>query len=119
MTSFHSLPIYVSERSAKNMWQDYRVYPEGIELRARLIFSTFVVPVDDIIEVKVVPGGFFRGLSHLGELGFWFALKLDWADMFEHVTIHRKSGFFKYIRFTPDDPARFVAACQSIMTRRA
>ncbi len=115
MTAFQTLPIYVSERSAKNMWQDYRVYPEGVELRSRLLFKTFVVPAEDIIEVKVVPGGFFWGLFHLAELGFWFALKLDWADMFEHVSLHRKSGVFKYIRFTPDNPTMFVAACQSIM----
>jgi hypothetical protein len=97
------------------MWQDYLVYPEGVELRARLLFRTFVIPAEDILEVKVVPGGFFWGLFHAAELGFWFALKLDWADMFEHVSLHRKSGHIKYIRFTPDNPARFVAACRSIM----
>jgi hypothetical protein len=115
MTAFQSAPIYVSERSAKNMWQEYRVYPEAVELRARLLFTTFVITAEDILDVKVVPGGFFWGLFHAAELSFWFAVKLDWADVCEHVWLHRKSGRMKNIRFTPDNPERFVAACRSIM----
>lgn len=113
--AFNSVPIYVSERCAKNMWQDYRVYPEGVELRTRLLFRTFIIPAEDILDVKVVPGGFWWALFHAAERSYWFALKIDWADHCEHVWLHRKSGRFKNIRFTPDDPARFVAACRSIM----
>jgi hypothetical protein len=45
----------------------------------------------------------------------WWVLKLDWSDLCEHVEIHRKSGLFKWLRFTPDNPAQFAAACKSIM----
>jgi len=33
-------------------------------------------------------------------------LKLDLADLAEHVAID-KDGFWKQVRITPDDPARF------------
>ena len=65
--------------------------------------------------MEIVPGGFFWAVFHEVELGFWFALKLDWADFFEHFSLHRKSGLVKYIRFTPDDSRRFVAVCQGII----
>ena len=113
--TFQSLPIYVSERSAKNMWQDYAVYPEGVELKARLILKTFVIQAEDIIDVKLVHGLSFWNPAYWADPSHWFALKLDWADICEHVSLHRRSGMFKYIRFTPDNPAKFVAACRSIV----
>jgi hypothetical protein len=103
-----TVPIYVSEKSAKNMWQDYRVYPDRIQLRCWFLLSTFAIPLDDIVEVRI---------SRRGLLGLtcWWGLKLDWADLFEHVQLHRKTGLFRWLRFTPDNPERFVAACQSVM----
>jgi len=76
--------------------------------------SRFVIPAEDILDVNLRQrfslGDIFGGKVRLR----WWALKLDWADLFRHVEIHRKSGLFKYLRFTPDNPERFVAACKSI-----
>ena len=60
MSSFHDSPIYVSEKSAKNFWQDYRVFPDRVELRCWMLFSRFVIPAEDILDVKVRPRFSFR-----------------------------------------------------------
>ena len=38
-----------------------------------------------------------------------WGLKLDLADLFIHAGILRKKGWFKRIRFTPENPEEFVA----------
>jgi len=98
-----TVPIYVSEKSVKNLWQDYRVYPDRVQLRSWALLSTFVIRAEDIIAVKVTTRLFTWGL------------KLDLTDLFEHVELHRKTGLFRSLKFTPENPERFVAACQSIM----
>jgi hypothetical protein len=105
-----SPPIYVSEKSAKNFWQDYRVYPDRIELRCWIVLKTFVIPAQDIVEIKIRPAFSLREDLKLN----WWALKLDWSDLCEHVQIHRKTGWIRYLRITPDNPMNFVAACRSL-----
>jgi hypothetical protein len=90
------------------MWQDYSVFPDRVELRCWMGLRTLVILAQDILDVEVLSRAIFS-LKH------WYALKIDWADLFSHVAIHRKSGLFRYIKFTPDNPADFVAACKSIM----
>ena len=104
-------PIYVSKRSAKNFWQDYRVFPDRIELRCWIVLKTFVIRAEDIVDIKIRPGFSF---SKMNIRMSWWALKLDWSDFCEHVEIHRKTGLFKYLRITPDSPVNFVAACRSM-----
>lgn len=108
-------PFYVSKPMARNGKQGYRVYADRVELDARVRLGTFVIPAEDIISVEVRPppavGDLFRGR------GFFYSLplKIDAVDFFEHVAIHRRSGLIRHIRFTPDDPEKFVSACKSIM----
>jgi len=67
-----------------------------------------------MITLEVRPAGvigdLFRGKGRAA-----LALKLDLADLAPHVALHRRSGAFKYLRFTPDDPVGFVAAYQRAM----
>jgi hypothetical protein len=98
-----SVPIYVSQKSGKNLWQDYRVYPDRVQLRCWALLSTFVIRAEDIVEVQVSTG-----------LLVW-GLKLDLSDFFTHVKLRRRAGLFRNLKFTPDNPERFVAACKSIM----
>ena len=44
---------------------------------------------------------------------FW-ALKLDLADLKEHVGIKRRNGFFKQLRFTPEIPNEFVSKARQV-----
>jgi len=107
-------PTYASEKSAKNFWQDYRVYPDRIELRCWIVLKTFVIPAEDILEIKIRPAFSFLDLFRGKVKVLWWVIKLDWADLCEHVEIHRKTGWFKYLRITPDNPTNFVAACRAI-----
>ncbi len=114
MSVFGDVPIYVSEKSAKNFWQDYRVFPDRIELRCWIVPKTFVIPAEDILDIEIHPPFSLIDLVR-GKIKLNSALKLDWSDLCEHVEIHRKTGWFKYLRITPDNPANFVAACRSMI----
>jgi hypothetical protein len=90
------------------MWQDYQVFPDRVELRCWILLRKLVIPAKDIVDIEVERPAAL-GLKH------WYAFKIDWADLFSHVVIHRRSGLLKHIKFTPDNPAHFAAACKSIM----
>ena len=107
--------IYISPRSSKSLWQEYRVYPDRIELQCKVALHTFVIPADEILDIQARPPLVFADLFRGKGFVYAFPLKIDWADMCRHVGVRRKSGFMKHIRFTPGDPDKFVEACKSIM----
>jgi hypothetical protein len=98
-------PLYLSKRTAKSLWQEYRIYPDRLELQFWLFLHTFVIPADEIVEITIRPPE-----------TIWY-FKLDNCNFCRHVRLKKKSGFFKRIAFTPDDPEKFVAMCQSIMPK--
>ena len=108
-------PLYVSAKSFKNLWQEYRIYADRIKLES--FVGRKIIPASDILNVEVRPplviGDIFRGKGLRESL----ALKLDLADLCPHVAILRRSGLFRHIRFVPDDPDTFARICKSIMTR--
>jgi len=80
-----------------------------------MTLSSFVIPAEDILSIEV-RGPFSIGDIFGGKVKLrWWVLKLDWSDFFQHVEIHRRSGLFKYLRFTPDNPQNFVATCESLL----
>jgi hypothetical protein len=105
-------PLYESRRMFRNLWQRYRVYTDRIELH--FFLGKKILRVDDIVDLEVraapVIGDLFRGKG----LAFSLALKLDFSDFFRHVAIHRRSGWIKYIRITPNDPEEFIRVYRSI-----
>lgn len=106
-------PLYMSKRLLRNLWQQYRIYSDRIELRSCV--GRKVIWAEDIIEVQVRPPIVIGDLFRRKGWARSFALKLDLADFFHHVAIHRRSGWIKHFRFTPDDPETFVSICKSIM----
>ncbi len=108
-------PLYVSAKSLPNLWHEYRIYPDRIELDS--IVGRKVILAGDILDVEVRPplviGDIFRGKGFKNGL----ALKLDLADLCPHVAILRRSGWFRHLRITPDDPDTFVRICRSIMPK--
>jgi hypothetical protein len=107
--------IYVSPRSSKSLWQEYRVYPDRIELQCKVALHTLVIPADEILDIQIRPPLVFADLFRGKGFVYAFPLKIDFADTCRHVAIKRRSGFIKHIRFTPDDPDKFVEACKTIM----
>ncbi len=92
--------LYQSKKMGRNLWSDYRVEEDVVVLRWK--FGHFRIPLDEIVWIDTFKPPVIR-------TAFW-ALKIDNADLFVHVGLKRKTGFFKQIRFTPDDPEAFVEA---------
>lgn len=108
--------MYRSKRLLKNFWQEYRVCAERIELQFWLGLHTIVIPFREIESLKVrSPGGSLGGIV---ETFRSFPLKIDASDFCRHVLLKRTTGIFKYIRFAPDDPEKFVAAAAPYVRKR-
>ena len=101
-------PIYESKPTKKSIGNAYTIYSDRIELRCKFPFmtKTFVITKEDLISIDVFKPPVIRTT-------FW-ALKLDLADLKEHVGIKRKTGFFKQLRFTPENPEAFVLKTREI-----
>ena len=101
-------PLYTSRPSKKSISNEYRIYIDRIELRCRFPFfsKTLVIKKDDLISIGIFKPPVIRTT-------FW-ALKLDLADFNEHLGIRRTKGFFKQLRFTPDNPQAFVAKVKEL-----
>ena len=108
-------PLYVSRRSFRSLGQQYRIYTDRVELG----FFGFkkIIAGADILAVEVRPACVIGDLLRGKGLASAFALKLDLADLFRHVAIHRRSGWFRHVRFAPDDPDTFAQVCKSIMRK--
>lgn len=95
--------LYESVPTNKSMGNRYFVYSDRIELKCRFPFFTkiLVIKKDDLVSIDTYEPPVMRTT-------LW-ALKVDFADLAEHVGITRKNGFFKQLRFTPDNPKEFVS----------
>ena len=102
-------PIYISKRTGRGLWQEYRIYRDRLELQSWCLFHTLIIPAGEILKIEGRPSIFH------GQKGFIWGVKLDNCDFCRHVLLIKKSGLFKRIGFSPDDPEKFVAVCQSIM----
>lgn len=109
-------PLYVSRRLIRNLWQQYRIYADRVELQS--FPGKKILPAEDILNVEVRPAMVIADVFRGRGFSRSFALKMDLADLFRHVAIHRRSGWFKHLRFTPDDPEMFVQVCKSIISNR-
>jgi len=102
----NNTPLYKSKRTAKSLWQEYRIYRDRLELQSWLLFHTVVVPVNEIRAVEVRPSGVIWGV------------KLDNCNFCRHVLLTKKSDLFKRIGFSPGEPDKFVEICKSILPGR-
>lgn len=98
----NDLPVYESLPTKKSIGNRYSIYSDRIELRCRFVFmtKTIVIKKEDLISINIFQPPVVRTT-------LW-ALKVDLADLNEHVGIKRKNGFFKQIRFTPENPTEFT-----------
>jgi hypothetical protein len=110
-------PIYVSKPTVKSLWHEYRLFADRLELDTAP-WGRVIVPLTDIKAVSIRPAfvvfDVLRGDYGLAEM--MKTIKLDMADLSEHIAIE-KSGFWKQFRITPDDPAAFKAAVDNALAR--
>ena len=105
----HDTPLHLSKPTGKSLWQQYRIYRDRLELQSWFLLHTLVIPARDIVSVEVRPSVFS------GQKGFTWGIKLDQCDFCWHILLTKKTGCFKRLSFAPDDPAKFVEICQSIL----
>jgi len=104
-------PLYVSKRMPRNLWQDYRVFSDRIEIQCRFLLSTFIIPFNNIKEVSLsrpLAIEIFRAKAWKGGP----PIKLDFVVFYTHIVIRRNSGLLRNLRFTPDDPHLFLSVCR-------
>ena len=96
------------------------VFPDRVELTLKIIDETVDIPARDLVSVTLVPGGIREIL--LGTLLRRYPLmSLIWALTFDagvirrHILLRTRTGLVRYFRFTPREPDRFEAACNSII----
>ena len=109
-------PIYISESTARNIWQEYRIFGNRVEIDTH--FGTMTIPFEHIERVEVSESevkGLMRGDLHLK--GFRPALKVDWANFVEHVVIDKAEGLIHRILLTPDDPEVFRDTLNEALAR--
>ncbi|MCP4429874.1 MAG: hypothetical protein GY806_02740 [Gammaproteobacteria bacterium] len=102
-------PLYESRPTKKSIGNKYSIFLDRIELRCRFPFftKTLVIKKDDLISIEIYKPPVVRTSFR--------ALKLDLADLNEHVGIKRQNGFFKQLRFTPENPKEFVSQAREIL----
>ena len=102
-------PLYISRPTKKSIGNEYCIYTDRIELRCRFPFfsKTLVIKKNDLISIEIFKPPVIR-------TSFW-ALKLDLADLHEHVGVKRRKGFFKHLRFTPENPKEFVLRVKELL----
>lgn len=104
----NDIPLYESAPTKKSIGNRYSIYSDRIELRCRFPFvtKTLVIKKGDLISIDTYKPPVIRTTFR--------ALKLDLADLKEHVGIKRRNGFFKQLRFTPENPKEFVSKVREI-----
>ena len=107
MNSNPEQPLYISKPSARSLWQEYRIYPDRLELRFWLFFKILVIPLEKIVALTVVSSDTQNKEKRPFMAWFW-GLFLDWAAFQPHVLLVTRSYFARYIHFTPDHPENFI-----------
>ena len=69
------IPLYASKRTAKSLWQEYRIYRDRLELQSWFLIHTLVVPANEIQAVEIRPSGIIWGV------------KLDNCNFCRHVLL--------------------------------
>ncbi|HEY7327268.1 MAG TPA: hypothetical protein VH592_06505 [Gemmataceae bacterium] len=104
-------PIYTSKCTAKNLWQEYRIYEDRVELHTW--FGPWAIPFDQIESVEISEPLLKAALHGRFDATHWpRQLKIDMADKNEHVVLDKSTGIFKTIYFTPDQPSAFRDALE-------
>jgi hypothetical protein len=107
-------PIYTSNCTKKSLWQKYEIFDDRVELHTWV--GTFKIPFDQIEKIEVYPPVLQSLRLHLRNC-LPIGIKLDAADLKEHVVLDKKKGIVRHILFTPEDPAEFKRAFDEHLTR--
>ena len=99
-------PLYVSEGGFKSLWQKYLVYNDRLVLKTLL--RTIAIPFNEVEKTEIHPPNIkliFKGVWFSKQ--FTPAIKLDLADLYEHLALYKKSGVIRIVLFTPENARIF------------
>jgi hypothetical protein len=109
-------PIYTSPCSVKSLWQEYRVYDDRVELHTW--FGPWVIPFEHLEHMEVAEPIMKAALHLRYDFTHWPRhIKVDWADLTEHITVDKDAGLIRKVHFTPDDPEALAKALRKALAR--
>ncbi|MFC1700872.1 hypothetical protein ACFLZ0_01930 [Patescibacteria group bacterium] len=102
-----------SERNCKSLFLKYEIYNNKLRIQTLLIFYFLEIPFEDIERVEIGHPPVFWDIIKKNKVnpkhGFGVRiLKNDLADLFKHIIIIKKKGYWKEIRITPENPDDFL-----------
>lgn len=108
-------PVYVSKPHRGSWGQEYRIYRDRIELRARMLFTTLKIKLKNIDVIMVQDRKIRWSDMYRKPLDFWWVYNNDRGG--DKGVFIRQRGWPSRINFTPENPNEFVAKCNELMTK--
>lgn len=105
-------PLYVSKPHHGSWWQEYRIYHDRIEIRAKILFTTLKIKLENINRIVIKRGIQWRDM-YRNPLDFWWCYNNDRGGD-KYVFIHQRRWPSR-ISFTPEDPEQFVSKCMELI----
>ncbi len=109
-------PLYISKPHRGSWGQEYRIYSDRIELRAKILFTTLKIKISNIKKIVVKDSKIVWSDMYRHPLDFWWTYNNDRGGA-THVFLHQK-GWPSRISFTPENPRQFVAKCNELLGKR-
>jgi len=114
----------IYEEVSRGIWPfscRYLVYSDRIKIQSPLRFYWFDIPYDDIVKVElrnppVVWDAYKQDILFTRKY-FFRIYKNDLADLFRHISIEKKNGFWRQIRIAPRNPERFYRVLQDAIKK--
>ena len=100
----------------------YVVYSDRIKIQSPLRVYWLDIPYDDIEKVEirnppVVWDAYKQGILFTRKY-FFRIYKNDSADLFKHISIEKRSGFWRQVRIAPRNPERFCVILRDVIKKR-
>jgi len=114
----------VYEETSRGVWPfscKYVIYADRIKIQSPLRVYWFDIPYDDVEKVEirsppVVWDAYKQGILFTRKY-FFRIYKNDLADLFRHVSIEKRRGFWRQIRIAPRNPEIFYSVLQDVIKK--
>lgn len=116
------MPREIYEETSRGTFLNPRRYvicDDRIKIQSPLRVYWFNIPFDDIEKVEirnppVIWDAYKQGILFSRKY-FFRIYKNDLADLFRHISIEKRSGFWRQIRIAPKNPDKFYnVLCEAI-----
>ena len=109
-------PIYVSKPHKKSWGQEYRIYEDRIELRAKILFRMLKIKFKDIERLEERGPGIEWSDMYKRPLDFWWIYNNDFG--WKSYVFLKQRGWPSRIKFTPEDTSKFVAVYNELCLKK-